>query len=46
MEKKFYNGSRIVIKTGGGKGNVSSVIGSGANMLIIDEIEEALAAQV
>lgn len=40
MEKKFYNGSRIVIKTGGGKGNVSSVIGSGANMLIIDEIQD------
>ena len=40
MEKKFRNGSRIVIKTGGGKGNVSSVIGSGANMLIIDEIQD------
>lgn len=40
MEKKFKNGSRIVIRTGGGKGNVSSVIGSGANLLIIDEIQD------
>ena len=40
MEKKFKNGSRIAIRTGGGKGNVSSVIGSGANLLIIDEIQD------
>ena len=40
MEKKFKNGSRIVIRTGGGKGNVSSVIGSGANLLIIDEMQD------
>ena len=40
MEKKFKNGSRIVIRTGGGKGSVSSVIGSGANLLIIDEIQD------
>lgn len=40
MEKKFYNGSRIVIRTGGGRGNVSSIIGSGANLLIIDEIQD------
>ena len=40
MEKKFRNGSRIVIRTGGGKGSVSSVIGSGANLLIIDEIQD------
>lgn len=40
MEKKFYNGSRIVIRTGGGRGSVSSIIGSGANLLIIDEIQD------
>lgn len=40
MEKKFKNGSRIVIRTGGGRGNVSSIIGSGAHLLIIDEIQD------
>lgn len=40
MEKKFKSGSRIVIRTGGGKGNISSVIGSGAHLLIIDEIQD------
>ena len=40
MEKKFYNGSRIVIRTGGGRGSVSSIIGSGAHLLIIDEIQD------
>ena len=40
MEKKFKNGSRIVIRTGGGRGSVSSIIGSGANLLIIDEIQD------
>lgn len=40
LEKKFRNGSRIVIRTSGGKGNVSSVIGSGANLLVIDEIQD------
>lgn len=40
MEKKFKSKSRIVIRTGGGKGNVSSVIGSGAHLLIIDEIQD------
>ena len=39
-EKKFYNGSRIVIKTAGGRGNVSSIIGSGTNLLILDEIQD------
>lgn len=40
MEKKFYNGSRIIIRTGGGRGSVSSIIGSGANLLIMDEIQD------
>lgn len=40
MEKKFRNGSRIVIRTAGGKGNVSSLVGSGANLLVIDEIQD------
>ena len=40
MEKKFRNGSRIVIRTGGGRGSVSSIIGSGAHLLIIDEIQD------
>lgn len=40
MEKKFHNGSRIVIRTGGGRGSVSSIIGSGAHLLIIDEIQD------
>lgn len=40
MEKKFKNGSRIVIRTAGGKGNVSSLVGSGANLLVIDEIQD------
>ena len=31
MEKKFRNGSRIVIRTGGGRGSVSSISGSGAH---------------
>lgn len=39
-EKKFYNGSRIVIRTAGGRGNVSSLIGSGAHLLILDEIQD------
>lgn len=38
--KKFFNGSRIIIRTGGGRGSVSSIIGSGANLLIIDEIQD------
>lgn len=40
LEKKFKNGSRIKIRTAGGKGNVSSVIGSGVNILILDEIQD------
>lgn len=40
FEKKFYNGSRIVIRTAGGKGNVSSIIGSGTHLLILDEIQD------
>lgn len=40
MEKKFVNGSRIIIRTGGGRGSVSSIIGSGANLLIMDEIQD------
>lgn len=40
LEKKFYNGSRIVIKTAGGRGNVSSIIGSGTHLLILDEIQD------
>lgn len=40
LEKRFKNGSRIKIRTAGGKGNVSSVIGSGVNMLILDEIQD------
>lgn len=40
MEKKLKNGSRLIIKTSGGKGSVSSVIGSGANMLVLDEVQD------
>lgn len=40
LEKKFLNGSRIVIRTGGGRGNVSSIIGSGTHLLILDEIQD------
>lgn len=40
MTKRFYNGSRIKIRTAGGRGNVSSMIGSGAHLLIIDEIQD------
>lgn len=40
LEKKFYNGSRIVIRTAGGRGNVSSIIGSGTHLLILDEIQD------
>lgn len=40
MTKRFKNGSRIKIRTAGGRGNVSSMIGSGANLLIIDEVQD------
>lgn len=40
MTKRFYNGSRIKIRTAGGRGNVSSMIGTGANLLIIDEVQD------
>lgn len=40
MTKRFKNGSRIKIRTAGGRGNVSSMIGTGANLLIIDEVQD------
>lgn len=40
MTKRFHNGSRIKIRTAGGRGNVSSMIGTGANLLIIDEVQD------
>lgn len=40
MTKRFKNGSRIKIRTAGGRGNVSSMIGSGAHLLIIDEVQD------
>ena len=40
MTKRFQNGSRIKIRTAGGRGNVSSMIGTGANLLIIDEVQD------
>lgn len=40
LEKKFHNGSRVVIRTAGGRGNVSSLIGSGTHLLILDEIQD------
>ena len=40
LEKKFLNGSRIVVRTAGGRGNVSSIIGSGTHLLILDEIQD------
>lgn len=40
MTKRFVNGSRIKIRTAGGRGNVSSMIGTGANLLIIDEVQD------
>lgn len=40
MTKRFKSGSRIKIRTAGGRGNVSSMIGSGANLLIIDEVQD------
>ena len=40
MTKRFKNGSRIKIRTAGGRGNVSSMIGSGAHLLIVDEIQD------
>lgn len=40
LEKKFANGSRISIRTAGGRGNISSIIGSGTHLLILDEIQD------
>lgn len=40
LEKKFNNGSRILVRTAGGRGNVSSIIGSGTHLLILDEIQD------
>ena len=39
-EKKFNNGSRILVRTAGGRGNVSSIIRSGTHLLILDEIQD------
>jgi hypothetical protein len=38
--KKFINKSKIDFRTAGGKENTSSVIGSGVNLLIIDEAQD------
>lgn len=40
LEKRFANGSRISVRTAGGRGNVSSIIGSGTHLLILDEIQD------
>lgn len=40
LEKRFNNGSRISVRTAGGRGNVSSIIGSGTHLLILDEIQD------